>query len=115
MNMCINNQYKDIQKTKCKDFYWHLINSTNYNPKFMLTWCQTFKDIYIPEESIWKNISNMPFKTVRQTNIQTIQYRIIHRIIPCNEWLHNIKIRDNSKCNFCHGIDTISHFFYNVP
>ncbi len=53
----------------------------------------------------------MPFKTVRETKIQTIQYRIIHRIIPCNEWLHNIKIRDNNKCNFCPGIDTISHFF----
>ncbi len=107
MKICINNQYKDIQKTKCKDFYWHLIDSTNHNPR--LTWSKTFKDLTNPEESTWKNIYNMPFKTVRETNIQKIQYHIIHRIIPCNEWLHNIKIRDNNKCKFCPEIDTITH------
>ncbi len=57
----------------------------------------------------------MPFKTVRETKIQTIQYRIIHRIIPSNEWLYNIKIRDNNKSTFCPGIDTISHFFITCP
>ncbi len=29
--------------------------------------------------------------------------------------MHNIKIRDNNKCNFCHGIDTISHLFISCP
>ncbi len=113
----MNNQYNDIQKTKCKDFYWHLINSTNHNPRSKLTWTKTFKDLSNPEESTWKNIYNMPFKTIRETKIQ-VQYCIIHRIIPCNEWLYNIKVRDNNKCNFCPGIDTISHFFklfYNLP
>ncbi len=38
LKLCINNQYKDIQKTKCKDFYWHLINSTNHNLRSKLTW-----------------------------------------------------------------------------
>ncbi len=115
MKIYINNQYKDIQKTKCKDFYWHLINSTNHNPRSKLTWSKTFKDLSNPEEIIWKNIYNMLFKTVRETKIQTIQYRIIHRIIPCNECLHNIKIRDNNKCNCGRGIDTISHFFITCP
>ncbi len=96
-------------------FYGHLINSINHNPRSKLTWSKTFKDLSNPGESTWKNIYNMPFKTVRETKIRTIQYRIIHRIIPCNEWLHNIKIKDNKKCNFCPGIDTISHFYSNLP
>ena len=29
----INNKYQDIQKTSCKDFYWHLINKTKHEPK----------------------------------------------------------------------------------
>ena len=57
----------------------------------------------------------MPFKTSRETKIQTIQYHINLRIIPCNEWLHNIKIRDNKICNFCNKIDDISHFFIYCP
>ncbi len=115
LKICINNQYKDIQKTKCKDFYWHLMKSTNHNPRSKLTWSKTFKDLSNQEESTWKNRYNMSFKTVRETKIQTIQYCIIHRIIPCNEWLHNIKIRDNNKCNFCPRIDNISHFCITCP
>ncbi len=72
---------------------------------------ETFKDLSNPEESTWKSIYQMPLKIVRETKIQTIQYCKIYRIIPCNEWLHNIKLGDNNKCNFCHGIDIISRFF----
>ncbi len=39
-----------------------------------------------------------------------MQYHAIHRIIPCNESLHNSKIRDKNKCNFYPGMYTISHF-----
>ncbi len=62
LKICINNQYKEIQKTKCKDLYWHLIYSTNHNPRSELTRSKTFKDLSNPEESTWKNIYNMPFK-----------------------------------------------------
>ncbi len=41
----------------------------------------------------------------------TFQYRILHRIIPCNKWLHNIKIIESDSCNYCGGVDDILHFF----
>ncbi len=44
LKICIYNQYKYIQKTKCKDFCWHLINSTKHNPRSKITWSKTFKD-----------------------------------------------------------------------
>ncbi len=62
LKICINNKYKDIQKTIYKDFYWHLINSTNHNPISKITWSKSFKELSNPEESTWKNIHNMPFK-----------------------------------------------------
>ncbi len=46
---------------------------------------------------------------VRQTTIQTFQYKTIHRILACNEWLKNIKIKICNTCSFCNDIDTISH------
>ncbi len=82
LKICINNQYKDIQKTKCKDFYCHVINSRNHNTRSKLTWSKTFKNLPNPEESTWKNIYNIPFKTVIETKIQTIQYRyIMHGVL----------------------------------
>ena len=36
----------------------------------------------------------------------------MHRIIACNKWLYNIKIKESSKCNFCEAEDNLLHFFF---
>ncbi len=40
-------------------------------------------------------------------------FKIIHRILACNEWLKNITIKICNTCSFCNDIDTISHFLIN--
>ncbi len=52
----------------------------------------------------------MSFICSRHTTIQTFQYKITHRILACNEWLNNIKIKTCNTCSFCNDKDTISHF-----
>ncbi len=54
----------------------------------------------------------MPFKTARDTQIHSFQFRIIHRTIACNEWLTNLTIKSTNKCNFCEHTDSIIHFFF---
>ncbi len=34
-------------------------------------------------------------------------------MIPCNKWLHTIKIKNNAVCNFCNEDDDTLHFFIN--
>ncbi len=54
---------------------------------------------------------NFPFKTVRDKKIEikkykkTFQYNIVHRVIPCNNWLCKIEVKT----------DDIAHFFQNCP
>ncbi len=38
------------------------------------------------------------------------QGKIIHRILPSNYWLKNIKIKPDSKCTYCNSIDSITNF-----
>ena len=52
----------------------------------------------------------MPFIVTRETKLQSFQYRLVPRIIPCNKWLYDITITDSSKCNFCDEEDNIQHF-----
>ncbi len=51
------------------------------------------------------------FKTVRDTKLQTFQYRILHYIIPYNELLFNVKIKNSNICSSCNETDTLPHFF----
>ncbi len=55
----------------------------------------------------------MPFKTARDTQIQSFQFRIIHRTIACNDWLNNLTFKSTNKCNVCEHTDSIIHFFIN--
>ena len=60
----------------------------------------------------WQNIFLRPFEVCRSTKLQTLQYRILHRIVPCNRWQHTIKIKDSPDCTVCKETDTINHFFF---
>ncbi len=49
--------------------------------------------------------------TIIERHLQTFQYRILHHIITCSEWLFNIKIKYSNICSFCNETDTLLHFF----
>lgn len=60
----------------------------------------------------WGNVCKIPYLSVRSTEIQSFQYKIINRILACNHWLHIVKIKDNNECTYCKKDDTIIHFLY---
>ncbi len=49
------------------------------------------------------------------TEIQSFQFIIIHRIIPCNQWLKHLTIKKSEQCNYCGETDDIRHFFLYCP
>jgi len=109
-NITVNNKYIPINEVTSKDLYWHIINKEKH-----IKWSFTYPNFTKADTSVWPRIFNLPFKTVRNTKIQTFQYRLIHRIIPCNKWLNNIKIKDSPACDFCDKIDDLPHFFLQCP
>ncbi len=62
---------------------------------------------------LWKNIYKSPFNIVRETRLQTLQYKIIHNTIVCNQRLKRIKIKESDTCSFCNLPDDIPHYFIN--
>ncbi len=58
---------------------------------------------------------NTPFAVLRDTKLQSFQYRIIHKINPCNKWLHTIKIKNDNISNFCSEVNDMINFFINCP
>ncbi len=64
----MNNTKIDIQKIKCKDFYWHLINNNLHKPKAISSWGNTYINFKNKDKSFWKMIFNMPFKTHNHSN-----------------------------------------------
>ena len=60
----------------------------------------------------WKNIFIFPFRTITETKLKWLQLQIIHRKIPCNNFLFKIKVIDSPICSFCKDdLETIKHRF----
>ena len=55
-------------------------------------------------------IYKLPFNVCSQTIFKTFQYKILHRLLPCNYLVCKMKIKESVKCNFCGESDTISHY-----
>lgn len=58
----------------------------------------------------WKEACRNPFQASRETKLQSLQYKIIHRIFPCGSYLCRIRIRD--WCKYCDQTDSISHHLF---
>ena len=41
------------------------------------------------------------------------QYKLLHRIVPCNNWLTKVGIKNNVKCDHCDEIEDIEHLFWD--
>lgn len=104
----INKLYKDITKLKCKDFYNVLIAKKEEKPTCNYKWEQ----IYENHSFNWENIYCLPYIVARETSLQSMQYRIINRYIPCRKNLFKWKKVENEKCPFCDQVDNIEHYFY---
>lgn len=65
----------------------------------------------------WKQTYVFPYQATRETKLQSLQFRITHRTIPCNRYLRNIRIRQDDYCSFCDNPtpDTLQHFFFSCP
>ena len=60
----------------------------------------------------WKNTYSYVFKYTKDTYLQWMQTRIIHRILPTNMLLYKMKITDNKLCTFCRcQEETLMHLF----
>ena len=104
-----------VTDMESKHVYWILLSirnqRLNIEPSCKSKWAASHQI----EQDEWTNIFKLPFQSCRSTKLQTFQYRILHRIITCNHWLYNAKIKDTPECSNCKNDDTIEHFFLLCP
>ena len=101
-----------ISKCATKLFYWKFINKRKRLPTCVTKWTEIYPEI---DQDQWANIFSLSFKTIRETKLQTFQYRIIHRLITCKKKLYEMQLTNSPCCQYCDQEDNISHFFLLCP
>ena len=104
-----HEKYSYICKSTTKMIYEEIVLSRYVRPTALNRWLEIFEI----DDSDWPNIFKQPFMTTRETKLQTLQYKFIHRIIPCKKWLCDQKVISSPYCTQCSDncVDSIIHHF----
>lgn len=83
------------------------------NRKACEKWEAAFPPFFYAPGVQWSKIFALPFKLVRETKYQTLQFQILHRTDPCKRYLYVRNIIDSEDCPQCGIPDDIVHYFVN--
>ena len=111
-DLVLYNKLKNYKTLRTKDLYALLINQNHDCYSKSNTQINLQTRYVLSDESLEK-VYSLPYKSTRSTSMQAIQFKILHKIINCNNWLHKIKIIASPQCRFCKEVETIEHFFYS--
>ena len=98
----------DIRYATTQMIYNVIILDKYVIPTAVTRWTEVF-DI---DTNDWPSIFKQPYLVSRETKLQTLQYKIINRIVSCKKWLYDQNVIDSPNCTFCNNTtdDIIHHF-----
>ena len=103
-----NQKGKTVNDTQCKDYYWHFVDKICEPPKGERKWLK-YANVNVED---WSEYHQLPYNVTRDTAIQSMQYKVLHRFFPCN-YILSVWYKDLSdKCSYCEETDHIEHYFY---
>ena len=58
----------------------------------------------------WLVLFKIPYKVARETEVQSLQFKIFNRYIPCKENLYLWRKESSDICRVCNKTETTEHF-----
>ena len=90
---------------QCKDYYKEFVYIKYERPTALHGW----EEMYYYTDFDWPVIFKIPYKVALETDVQSLQFKIINRYIPCKENLYLWGKESSHKSRLCNEIDTIEH------
>ena len=104
----IQNKKKEVKHLRCKDFYMEFVSKKLEAPKSTQKW----EEYYYYIDFDWKYLFQLPYIVARETNLQSLQYQVLNRYIPCKNFLNMWGKEESNKCSTCDKIEDLEHYFY---
>lgn len=54
-------------------------------------WGRDLDNVHLLQEENWEDIFTLPFRTTRETKLQSFGFKLINRLTPCAKYLHKSK------------------------
>lgn len=103
----------DLENLAIKEIYRSILNKSDWTPTARSKW----QTILAEHEEVhrvgtWMALFRLPYKISREVRLQSFQYSVLHRTVPCKAYLVKRKLVDSEACPVCGLRDDIFHYFY---
>lgn len=88
--MEINSQDFDILNSSSYGWYKAPIPGKWQETIRLCSWINELAQFSSATPIVWVATHTLPFKTTRETKLQSFHYQIIHHLITCNRYLHTM-------------------------
>ena len=88
--------------------YWKLLGTIVKQPTATEQWISLFPFLH---DNDFCEIYKIP-NNITNVKLQSFQYKLLNRIVPCNYNLHKWSIVQSPNCNLCKNVDTLEHYFF---
>ncbi len=109
VTILLGNIKLNLETANNKQLYTHFLKKFKETPTAVAKW----SELYNIEEGDWVEIFRNAFKVCRETKLQSLQYKILHRIFPCNVYVSRWNSTVSEHCPHCQMADTLEHYFYH--
>ena len=89
----VNDKRMGLDSIKSYMLYWHFVNNLQKPPTAIDKW---ISECLFLNDHDFDIFFELPYKILRDTKMQTFQYKILHKIFPCGAALHIWRVTTNS-------------------
>lgn len=103
---------RDLLSLTAKKIYRLLIDVKDPACTAFSRWSEGVDGITMTSREQWSEACMGVYRATRETKLQSFHFKVLHRTIPCNVYLKQLRIKPSDWCHCCDESDTIVHFFY---
>ena len=101
-----------LDKRGCQRIY-RILSHKDSLPTAQLKW---INNNIFTEQTDWNRIYSLTYNTTKDTKLRWFQFRLIHRILSTNMYLHKIGLAQDNTCTFCrNNPESLIHLFGDCP
>lgn len=101
----------DIVNSGPKKMYRAFILESNIPSTAFKRWSDLADSpLQIASMEEWNELNLSIYRASRETKLQSLHFKILNRMLPCNKFLKQIRIKPSDSCDVCSHPDTDIHF-----
>lgn len=106
----------DVSSSGSKAMYGALVSKPDSQSTAFRSWSgMDGSPLQIESMEEWKEINLSIYRATRETKLQSLHFKTLNRVLPCNQFLKQIRIKESDACDLCGESDTILHFLLECP